>query len=74
MLEKFIELCVNNKFLICLIAVIIAVWGTYAMLNTPIDAIPDLSDVQVIILSEWMGQSPREIEDQVTYPYTSELE
>ena len=73
MLEKLIELCIKNKVIVCLIWGIIALWGLYAMVHTPIDAIPDLSDVQVIILSEWSGQSPQEIEDGVTYPLTTAM-
>jgi len=73
MLEKLIELFVNNKFLVCLFAIIVVAAGVFALYKTPIDAIPDLSDVQVIIYSEWMGQSPQEIEDQVTYPLSTAM-
>jgi Cu(I)/Ag(I) efflux system membrane protein CusA/SilA len=73
MMEKLIEFVVNNKFMVILVTVIIIAWGVYSLINTPIDAIPDLSDVQVIIISEWMGQSPQEVEDQVTFPLTSAM-
>ena len=73
MLEKLIEFVVNNKFMVLLFAAIIIAWGIYSIVKTPIDAIPDLSDVQVIIISEWMGQSPQEVEDQVTFPLTSAM-
>ena len=53
--------------------VLIGIWGAYAMLNTPVEAIPDLSDVQVIILTEYPGQAPQVVEDQVTYPLTTAM-
>ena len=56
------------------IAAALAVWGVYATLNTPVDAIPDLSENQVIVFTDWMGRSPREIEDQVTYPLSRQLQ
>ncbi len=73
MLEKIIEASVNNRFLIILFTVIIALGGIYTMLKTPVDAIPDLSDVQVIIFTEYPGQAPQVVEDQVTYPLTSAM-
>ncbi|MFH1320294.1 MAG: CusA/CzcA family heavy metal efflux RND transporter, partial [Bacteroidota bacterium] len=73
MLEKIIEASVNNRFLILIFTVFIAFAGIYAMLDTPIDAIPDLSDVQVIIFTEYPGQAPRVVEDQVTYPLTTAM-
>ncbi|HIE30120.1 TPA: efflux RND transporter permease subunit, partial [Candidatus Poribacteria bacterium] len=73
MLERLIEFFVNNKFMVLLFTAIVAAWGIYSLIHTPIDAIPDLSDVQVIIISEWMGQSPQEVEDQVTFPLTSAM-
>ena len=51
-----------------------AVWGVYAVLNTPVDAIPDLSENQVIVFTDWMGRSPQEIEDQITYPLSVNLQ
>ncbi|GAB6282570.1 MAG: CusA/CzcA family heavy metal efflux RND transporter [Ignavibacterium sp.] len=73
MLEKIIEFSIKNKFLVILITLIIIGWGVYSMQNINLDAIPDLSDVQVIIYTEYPGQSPRIIEDQVTYPLTTSM-
>ena len=73
MLEKIIELSVRNKFLVILSVIFLIGWGVYSMLSIPIDAIPDLSDVQVIIYTEYPGQSPRIVEDQVTYPLTTAM-
>jgi len=73
MLERFIEGCVHNRFFVLLMMTLLAAWGIWAASTTPVDAIPDLSDTQVIIASEWMGQSPQEIEDQVTYPIAAAM-
>jgi Cu(I)/Ag(I) efflux system membrane protein CusA/SilA len=73
MLPRVIEWSVNNKFLVLLATVVVAVLGLIAMLRTPVDAIPDLSDVQVIIVTDWQGQAPQVIEDQVTYPLSTEM-
>ncbi len=73
MLEKIIEASVNNRFLILVFTVLIALAGLFVILKTPVDAIPDLSDVQVIILTEYPGQAPQVVEDQVTYPLTSAM-
>ncbi|MGA9364140.1 MAG: efflux RND transporter permease subunit [Bacteroidota bacterium] len=73
MLQRIIEWSVRNKFLVILAVVFLTGWGIYSMLSTPIDAIPDLSDVQVIIYTEYPGQSPRIVEDQVTYPLTTAM-
>ncbi|NQV50051.1 MAG: efflux RND transporter permease subunit [Candidatus Marinimicrobia bacterium] len=73
MLEKIIEASVNNRLLVIIFTVLIALGGIYAVLNTPIDAIPDLSDVQVIIFTEFPGQAPQVVEDQVTYPLTTAM-
>ena len=73
MLEKIIEASVNNRLLVIIFTVLIGLGGLYAMLNTPIDAIPDLSDVQVIIFTEFPGQAPQVVEDQVTYPLTTAM-
>jgi len=73
MLERIIEASVNNRFLVLLFTVLIAIAGAFAMLNTPVDAIPDLSDVQVIIYTEFPGQAPQVVEDQVTYPLTTSM-
>ncbi|MBM4161854.1 MAG: efflux RND transporter permease subunit [Ignavibacteria bacterium] len=73
MLQKIIEWSIHNKLIVILAVLFLFGWGVYSMLNTPIDAIPDLSDVQVIIYSEYPGQSPRTVEDQVTYPLTTAM-
>ena len=73
MLEKIIDWSIQNKFLVVMLTVFIVIGGTYAMLNTPIDAIPDLSDVQVIIFTEFPGQAPQVVEDQITYPLTTQM-
>src|SRR5512137_457245 len=73
MLQKIIEASVRNKLLVILGVIFLIGWGVYSLLNIPIDAIPDLSDVQVIIYTEHPGQSPRIVEDQVTYPLTTAM-
>ncbi|HHJ51789.1 MAG TPA: efflux RND transporter permease subunit, partial [Caldithrix abyssi] len=73
MIEKLIEASVKNRFLVIILTAIVGFVGIYTMLNTPVDAIPDLSDVQVIILTEYPGQAPQVVEDQVTYPLTSAM-
>jgi copper/silver efflux system protein len=73
MTAKFIDLCVRNRFLVIILWLLIAVWGIYATYNLPIDAIPDLSDVQVIISTEFPEQAPLVVEDQITYPLTTAL-
>jgi Cu(I)/Ag(I) efflux system membrane protein CusA/SilA len=74
MIEKLIEYSIRNRFLVLVAAAGLAMWGIYAVLNTPVDAVPDLSENQVIVFTDWMGRSPREIEDQVTYPLSLKLE
>ena len=73
MLEKIIEASVRNRFLVIIFTVIIALAGIYALMRTPVDAIPDLSDVQVIVFTEYAGQAPQVVEDQVTYPLTTAM-
>jgi len=73
MIEKLIEACVRNRFLVILVWLLIAAWGIYTTYNMPIDAIPDISDVQVIILTEYPGQAPEVVEAQVTYPLTTTM-
>lgn len=74
MIEKIIELSIRNRFLVLMLGVALSLAGVYAMLDTPVDAIPDLSENQVIVFTDWMGRSPREIEDQVTYPLSRKLQ
>ncbi|MBI5542625.1 MAG: efflux RND transporter permease subunit, partial [Deltaproteobacteria bacterium] len=73
MLGKIIEASIRNRVLVLLATVFLIGWGAYSLLRTPVDAIPDLSDVQVIIYTEYPGQSPRTVEDQVTYPLTTAM-
>src|SRR4030066_312911 len=73
MLQNIIEWSIRNKFMVILAVLFLIGWGVYSMLSIPIDAIPDLSDVQVIIYTEYAGQSPRIVEDQVTYPLTTAM-
>ncbi len=73
MIHKLIEASVNNRFLVLIATVIIIVAGWQAMRSTPLDAIPDLSDVQVIIFTDYAGQAPQVVEDQVTYPLTTAM-
>ncbi len=73
MIAKIIEYSARNKFIIFLLVFFLFAWGYWALKNTPLDAIPDLSDTQVIIFTEWAGRSPDLVEDQITYPITSTL-
>jgi len=73
MLAKIIEWSVRNVFLVLLATLIIIGAGIYAVIKTPLDALPDLSDVQVIVYTEYPGQAPQVVEDQVTYPLTTAL-
>ena len=74
MIEKLIELSIRNRWLVMGIAAVLTVCSIYAVLDTPMDAIPDLSENQVIVFTDWMGRSPQEIEDQVTYPLSLKLQ
>src|ERR1043166_2225204 len=74
MINRFIEFSIKNRFLVLLAYVFLAGWGYWALLKTPIDAIPDLSENQVIVFTDWPGRSPQEVEDQVTYPLTVNLQ
>ncbi len=73
MIAKIIEASARNKFVVFLVLSFVVAWGLWTLKNTPLDAIPDLSDTQVIIYTEWPGRSPDLIEDQITYPITSTL-
>src|SRR5215217_4068094 len=74
MIARIIEFSVRNRWLVISVWLGIAVWGLYAVLHTPVDAIPDLSENQVIVFADWMGRSPQDIEDQVTYPLSVQLQ
>ncbi len=73
MIARVIDFSARNRFFIFLLVSALTGWGIWAIRNTPLDAIPDLSDTQVIIFTEWEGRSPDLIEDQITYPITSTL-
>src|SRR3989440_3154095 len=73
MIERIIDWCASNRFLVFTGTVVLTLWGIWAMTHTPLDAVPDISDVQVIVSTEWMGRSPDLIEDQITYPIVSAL-
>jgi Cu/Ag efflux pump CusA len=74
LIERIIEFSIRNRFLVLILTAALTVAGIYAVLNTPVDATPDLSENQVIVFTDWMGRSPREIEDQVTYPLSRKLQ
>ncbi len=73
MIEKVIEWSINNRFIVVLATGFLVVTGIVALSTTPLDAIPDLSDVQVIIQTDYAGQAPQVVEDQVTYPLTTAM-
>jgi Cu(I)/Ag(I) efflux system membrane protein CusA/SilA len=73
MIEKIIEYSAKNKFITITFIAFLALWGYWAMMRTPLDAIPDLSDVQVIVFTDWDGRSPDLIEDQITYPIVTSM-
>ncbi len=74
MVERLIIFSLRNRLVILLVAAFMFSWGIYEVLHNPVDAIPDLSENQVIVFTEWMGRSPQVIEDQVTYPLVSNLQ
>src|SRR5215212_10138394 len=74
MIHRLIEISMRNRMLIIAFYVGLASWGYWALIRTPIDAIPDLSENQVIVFTDWMGRSPQEVEDQVTYPLVTSLQ
>lgn len=73
MIERIIEYSAKNPFLVLLGVFFLSAWGYWALLKTPLDAIPDLSDVQVILYTEWPGRSPNLVEDQITYPIVTSM-
>ena len=74
MINWLIGVSLRNRFLVIAFFLLIGGWGYWALLTTPIDAIPDLSDNQVIVFTDWPGRSPQEVEDQITYPLTVSLQ
>ena len=73
MIRQIISACLENRFLVVIIALLVVAAGIFAVRTTPLDAIPDLSDVQVIVFTEYAGQAPQVVEDQVTYPLTTAM-
>ncbi|HRP45515.1 MAG TPA: efflux RND transporter permease subunit, partial [Ginsengibacter sp.] len=74
MISKAISWSIRNRFIVVVFALGLFVWGIFNMLDNPVDAIPDLSENQIIVFTEWPGRSPQIIEDQVTYPLVSNLQ
>ncbi|MBW7887239.1 MAG: efflux RND transporter permease subunit [Bacteroidetes bacterium] len=74
MIEKIIDYSAKNKFVVILIYLVVIGWGIWSVVKTPLDAIPDLSENQVIVFSEWMGRSPQLVEDQITFPLVTALQ
>src|SRR5437762_10768476 len=74
MIERIITFSIRNRTLVIVAGLLLALGGVFAVYHTPMDAIPDLSENQVIVFTEWMGHSPREIEDQITYPLSLDLQ
>jgi Cu(I)/Ag(I) efflux system membrane protein CusA/SilA len=74
MIENIVEWSIRNRFLVILASIVVGIAGFRALMTMPVDAIPDQSENQVIVFTDWMGRSPQEIEDQVTYPLTTKLQ
>src|SRR6266700_1255184 len=74
MIHRIIEWSLRNRFLVACGTLLVIAWGIRAVYRTPVDAIPDLSETQVIVFADWAGRSPQEVEDQVTYPMTVNLQ
>src|SRR5207302_6051259 len=72
-IARLIRWSIANRFLVLLATLFVSAWGVWSMMRTPLDAIPDLSDVQVIIRTTYPGQAPQIVEDQVTYPLTTTM-
>jgi Cu(I)/Ag(I) efflux system membrane protein CusA/SilA len=74
MIERIIEFSIRRRWLVVLAAAALALWGARAAYRTPVDAIPDVSENQVLVFPDWPGHGPREVEDQVTYPVALRLQ
>src|SRR4026209_1507191 len=74
MINRLIQIPLRNRVIVVALSAALAVWGWWAVRTTPIDAIPDLSDNQVIVFTEWPGPGPQEVEDQITSPVTVTLQ
>src|SRR5438045_9698191 len=73
MIARLIRWSIANRFLVLLATLMVSAWGVWSLLRTPLDAIPDLSDVQVIIRTTFPGQAPQIVENQITYPLTTTM-
>ncbi len=73
MIERLIDFSARQRFLVIVVVAFGLAWGLWALVNVPLDAVPDLSDTQVIVFTEWAGQSPDLVEDQITYPIVSSM-
>src|SRR5260370_1223191 len=73
MIARLIRWSIHNRFLVLLATLLVTAWGVYSVTQTPLDALPDLSDTQVIIKASYPGKAPQVVEDQVTYPLTTTL-
>jgi copper/silver efflux system protein len=74
MINRIIEYSAKNRLIVLSLFALVVIWGVWALYRTPLDAIPDLSDNQVIVYTQWPGRSPQTIEDQITYPLASNLQ
>ena len=74
MIDRLVEWALRHRLFIAVATLIVGTWGTWEMLHARVDAIPDLSENQVIVFADWPGRSPQEVEDQVTYPLSSGLQ
>jgi Cu(I)/Ag(I) efflux system membrane protein CusA/SilA len=74
MVSFIIHWCLNNRFMVMLLVLVTAAAGYYCLINTPVDAIPDIGEKQVIVFVDWPGRSPQDVEDQITFPLTISLE
>jgi len=72
-IAALIRASIANRFLVILAAAVATAWGAWSLARTPVDALPDLSDVQVIVRTTWPGQAPQIVENQVTYPLTTTM-
>src|SRR5690606_19306006 len=72
-IARIIAAAIANRVVVLIAALAVAAWGAWALVRAPLDALPDLSDTQVVIRTEWPGQAPRIVEDQVTYPLSTTM-
>src|SRR3982750_1419498 len=74
MINRIIEWSLRNRFLVACGVLFVLAFGIWSVFRTPVDAIPDLSENQVIVFADWAGRSPQEVEDQITYPLTVNMQ